>query len=29
MEGGPFVTLASSEDTTHREPRRRNPEDGK
>ncbi len=29
MEGGPFVTVASSEDTTRREPRRRNPEDGK
>ena len=29
MEGGPFVTVASSENTTHREPRRRNPEDGK
>ena len=27
MEGGPFVTLASSEDATRREPRRRNPED--
>ncbi|MBT5322257.1 MAG: NADH-quinone oxidoreductase subunit C [Verrucomicrobiales bacterium] len=29
MDGGPFVTVASSENTTHREPRRRNPEDGK
>ena len=28
MEGGPFVTVASSEDSTRREPRRRNPEDG-
>ena len=27
MEGGPFVTVASSEDATRREPRRRNPED--
>ena len=27
MEGGPFVTVASSEDATQREPRRRNPED--
>ena len=29
MDGGPFVTVASSENTTHREPRRRNPEDSK
>jgi len=29
MDGGPFVTVASSENTTHREPRRRNPEDDK
>jgi len=29
MEGGPFVTIASSENSTVREPRRRNPEDGK
>ena len=28
MDGGPFVTVASSENTTHRDPRRRNPEDG-
>ena len=28
MEGGPFVTIASSENSTAREPRRRNPEDG-
>jgi NADH-quinone oxidoreductase subunit C len=27
LEGGPFVTLPSSEDSTRREPRRRNPED--
>ena len=27
MVGGPFVTIASGEDTTRREPRRRNPED--
>jgi NADH-quinone oxidoreductase subunit C len=27
LEGGPFVTMASSKDTTQREPRRRNPED--
>jgi len=27
MEGGPFVTIASGEDATRREPRRRNPED--
>ena len=27
LEGGPFVTLPSSEDSTKREPRRRNPED--
>ena len=29
MEGGPFVTIASSENSTVREPRRHNPEDGK
>ena len=27
MVGGPFVTIASGEDATRREPRRRNPED--
>ena len=27
LEGGPFVTLPSSEDSSRREPRRRNPED--
>ena len=27
LEGGPFVTLPSSEDSSQREPRRRNPED--
>lgn len=27
MDGGPFVTVAGGEDTTAREPRRRNPED--
>ena len=27
LEGGPFVTVSSSEGTSHREPRRRNPED--
>jgi len=29
MDGGPFVTIASSENAAHREPRRRNPEDGR
>ena len=28
MEGGPFVTVAGGRDSTAREPRRRNPEDG-
>ncbi len=28
MAGGPFVTVAGGKDTTAREPRRRNPEDG-
>jgi len=27
LEGGPFVTVPSNKDTSHREPRRRNPED--
>jgi NADH-quinone oxidoreductase subunit C len=27
LEGGPFVTVPSNEDTSRREPRRRNPED--
>ncbi len=27
LEGGPFVTVPSNEDTSHREPRRRNPSD--
>jgi NADH-quinone oxidoreductase subunit C len=28
MAGGPFVTVAGGKDSTAREPRRRNPEDG-
>jgi len=27
LEGGPFVTVSGNKDTSHREPRRRNPED--